>query len=216
MAAPLRVNLGCGKTPTLGWTNFDNSLSVRLARWPRLVDWLGTLRLLNPEQLQFALDAGASVAWADATKRIPLANESAAVVYTSHMLEHLDREQAGICLREAKRVLVHGGVLRVVVPDLGLLTSEYQRDGDADRLVERTLLAPNHRPLLLERIRAMVIGARHHLWMYDGRSLTRLLMSAGFVDVTVQPPGRTIIPDPGTLNLFERSDESVVVEGKKP
>ena len=26
-----RINIGCGSSPTAGWNNFDNSLSVRLA-----------------------------------------------------------------------------------------------------------------------------------------------------------------------------------------
>jgi hypothetical protein len=30
--ANLRVNVGCGSSPTPGWVNFDNSLSVRAAR----------------------------------------------------------------------------------------------------------------------------------------------------------------------------------------
>ena len=34
--ATVRVNVGCGSSPTPGWVNFDNSLSVRAARWPLL------------------------------------------------------------------------------------------------------------------------------------------------------------------------------------
>ena len=28
----LKINIGCGDTPTKGWSNYDNSWSVRLAK----------------------------------------------------------------------------------------------------------------------------------------------------------------------------------------
>jgi len=28
----MRVNIGCGQSPTPGWINFDNSLTVKIAR----------------------------------------------------------------------------------------------------------------------------------------------------------------------------------------
>jgi hypothetical protein len=34
----LRVNIGCGQTPTEGWNNYDNSLAVRIARIPIIPD----------------------------------------------------------------------------------------------------------------------------------------------------------------------------------
>ncbi len=52
--------------------------------------------------------------------------------------------------------------------------------------------------------------------MYDGKSLCRLLREAGFEGFSVMPPGRTMIPDPEPLNLREREDKSVYVEGIKP
>ena len=48
--------------------------------------------------------------------------------------------------------------------------------------------------------------------MYDGRSLTKLVESVGFIDVTLPPAGETRIPEPGPLDLFERADESVYLE----
>jgi len=41
------------------------------------------------------------------------------------MLEHLDREEAKLFLREALRVLKSGGIIRLVLPDLGKLIKEY-------------------------------------------------------------------------------------------
>ena len=32
----VRINIGCGKTPTNGWINFDNSPAIKLANSPFL------------------------------------------------------------------------------------------------------------------------------------------------------------------------------------
>jgi len=64
--------------------------------------------------------------------------------------------------------------------------------------------------------RALLVGDRHHAWMYDGRSLSRLLADHGFLGPGVLAPGETTIADPGALDLCERADESVYVEARKP
>ena len=56
---------------------------------------------------------------------------------------------------------------------------------------------------------------RNHHWMYDGASLSKLLYSGGFRDVTLPNPGETAISNPEPLDLFERADESVYAEAVK-
>ena len=60
------------------------------------------------------------------------------------------------------------------------------------------------------------MGARNHAWMYDGKSLTKLLEKHGFREVTLLPAGQTTIPDPGELDLREREEETVYIEARKP
>ncbi len=118
-----RVNVGCGQTPTAGWMNFDNSPSIRLARYPSLVAVLTALGLLRETQREFIHFAkGASIRYADATQRLPLPTSSVEVLYSSHMLEHLVRSETRDFLREAMRVLRPGGILRLAVPDLEICT----------------------------------------------------------------------------------------------
>jgi predicted SAM-dependent methyltransferase len=131
------------------------------------------------------------------------------------MLEHLDREEAERFLSEAYRVLVPGGYLRLVVPDLRKLVEEYITDRDADRFVARTLLTRPRARTLRERMRWLVVGDRHHLWMYDGQSLREAVLKAGFRDAWILDAGVTRIPNPGVLDLRERADESVYVEATK-
>jgi hypothetical protein len=208
-----KINIGCGATPTPGWLNFDNSLTVRIAALPWAAQMLSAVGLLNQVQYKFAqISREAGVRWAEATHRIPVGDRSASVVYASHMFEHLTTLQADRFLYEAQRVLVSGGVLRLAVPDLAKLAARYARIGDADAFVAGTLLAQDVSDTLRARIRSLVVGPRHHAWMYDGSSLCRRLARAGFLSPATLPAGKTTIPDPCGLNLHEREDESVYVE----
>ncbi len=58
---------------------------------------------------------------------LPFPSAYAAVCYSSHVLEHLDRPGARRLLAECFRILKSGGVIRVVVPDLEQLAREYLR-----------------------------------------------------------------------------------------
>lgn len=215
-----RINIGCGQTPTHGWYNYDNSFSIRIARYPILAKLLMSLGILNKHQMgyiEYVLNN--NILWADATKCIPVPDESIDVIYTSHMIEHLDRDEVKLFLSEAYRVLVHGGIIRVVVPDIKKQVSIYNENNDADVLIDHMYLSKSKNKTLLSKFIYLFVGDRHHKWMYDGASLARLLSSAGFMSCTVQPAGSTIINDPGELNLREREDESVYVEairGCKP
>src|ERR1035437_9527953 len=94
MSIRLMINVGCGRTPTVGWLNFDNSFTVRLARFPSCLRVLYYLKLASKDSLISApVIIQRNIAWADATTRLPLADESVAVVYSSHMLEQLNRRE---------------------------------------------------------------------------------------------------------------------------
>ena len=204
----VRINVGCGASPTDGWQNFDNSLTVRLAGVP-------LARYLIPDSPFAAAAKRGDVRYASALS-LPVGDASAEVVYSSHMLEHLDRDEAKAFLAECRRVLQPGGVLRLAVPDLRLIVDEYLSLEDADNMIHRTSLG-RMRPIgLRSRIKSFVVGERSHMWMYDGHSLARLVEQSGFDNPEIMAPGMTRIPDPGPLDLEERCDESVYVEAVRP
>jgi SAM-dependent methyltransferase len=213
----MRVNIGCGATPTEGWINLDNSVAVRAARRPVLLHGLRLAGVLSGESLDLAAAARAeNIQWADAVQRIPLPGGSAEAIYSAHMIEHLDRDEARRFLAEVRRVLRPAGIVRLAAPDLRLLVDEYMRSDDADEFMARTYLAQSRPAGVAGRVRSAVVGPRHHLWMYDGKSLTGLLRQAGFDQVTVLEPGETTIANPGCLDLKERAEESVYVEAVNP
>lgn len=212
-----RLNVGCGDSPTPGWTNYDNSPSARVARVPLVLALAERLGLVTRQQREFMRFVRAhDIRYADAVRRIPEADRSVEVLYTSHMVEHLDLDEAKRFLREARRVLVPGGIIRVAVPDVQYHVNRYVTDGDADGLLARLYLTRSRPKTSLARALRLFAGDRQHQWMYDGASLCRLLASAGFEAPQVMPAGTTQIPDPGPLNLAERSPESVFVEARNP
>jgi SAM-dependent methyltransferase len=213
----ITVNVGCGLSPTPGWLNFDNSLSVRMARWPVVPSAMSRMGFLAAKSAELAKMAqSGNVRFANAATRIPCASGSVAAVYSSHMIEHLDRAEARAFLAEVMRVLSPGGVVRIAAPDLSRLARDYLANGDADRFVAATHMGLDRPVGLRGWARWTLVGPRHHLWMYDGGSLTRLLSEAGFVDAAAVPPGSTRIAEPGQLDLTERGTESVYVEAIRP
>lgn len=213
----MRINVGCGHTATPSWMNFDNSLALRLAKIPLLPELLKAFRLIDTPQYQFILFAQSNqVKYGDATKRLLVADASVEVLYSSHMFEHLDRTEASSFLKEARRVLKPGGIIRLAVPDIERQVHEYLKHGDADAFIEGTYLAQPQPRTFLQRVRLLIVGARHHQWMYDGKSLCCLLSSHGFINAVVVSAGATKIANPAPLDLFERLSESVYVEAENP
>jgi SAM-dependent methyltransferase len=205
-----RINFGCGQSPTSEWINYDNSPAILLARWPLLTALLRRLRLINQTNLDFiAFCRSHAIGYADACRPLPHATGSVDAIYTSHMLEHLFREDAETFLRECHRVLRPGGVLRLAVPDLALDVKQYLEHGDADQFLaglEFDLAKPRG---LGERLRRALVGGRGH-------SLATLAAECGFIDIEAILPGTTRIKDCGKLDLWERSSQGWYIEATRP
>ncbi len=213
----MRVNVGCGQTPTEGWRNFDNSLSLRLAKIPFLPALLHKARILEAPQYQFIHFARSNrIEYGDVAKRLPLSDGSVDVLYSSHMLEHLDREEASLFLKEARRVLCPGGIIRLAVPDIHKHVQQYIESGNADAFIADTLLCHPRPRTIVQRLRILLVGTRHHQWMYDGASLRRLLLAHGVVKAEIMRAGETKVQAPEPLDLQERFSESVYVEAENP
>lgn len=189
-----------------GWTNLDFSWIIRLGRHERLCRGLRAAGLLSDprwERIQH-MDPG-TIVW-DLRRGIPFQDHTFDGVYHSHLLEHIDRASAPAFLRECRRVLKTGGVLRVVVPDLELLARRYLATVAAfpdraglqehtraveeifDQMIVRTPYVRGQQTALVRVAEAVLIGntARAgtlHRWMYDEISLTALLRQAGFSEV---------------------------------
>ncbi len=213
----MKIQVGCGDSPIPGWRNFDNSISLRLARVPFLARVLQRAGLLDARQYAFIrYTRNHHVNFGNAVKGLPLPDSCADALYSCHMLEHLSRSEAGKFLEEAKRVLIPGGIIRLAVPDLRRQAVRYLASGDADEFIDGTYLGEKEESSPARRLTWLLTGRRLHRWMYDEISLGRLLRKHGFSDIAAPPPGETRIKDPGELDLKEKSEESVYLEAAKP
>jgi predicted SAM-dependent methyltransferase len=92
----ISVNIGAGPFGTEGWTNID----------------------------MFKYK-GVSLVY-DCRQKMPFGNDSVERIRCEHVFEHLDRkDESPKFLQECRRVLIDGGTLRIVVPDLALFVNAY-------------------------------------------------------------------------------------------
>ena len=140
MTIPTRLHLGCGAKQIAGWFHVD------ALDYPH-IDHQGPV-----DDLSFVPDA------------------SAQIIYAAHVLEHFGRNTYMAALREWRRVLRPGGILRLAVPDFGASVWLY---------------ATGRLPRGIEDIRGLVCGGQRdqydfHGMIFDEASLTAALRDAGF------------------------------------
>jgi predicted SAM-dependent methyltransferase len=216
-----RLNLGCGLRTHPNWINVDGSWNATLAKHPILRKILSSLRFMPPDKAQIPWSRDIFVH--DIRRPLPFPDDSAEVVYASHVLEHLYREEGQQLIHECFRVLAPGGIIRIIVPDVKTIIREYQGErpfGElsprernlppADLLNERLLMrwpSPSRRHFLY-RIYEAWEDFHSHKWMYDEESLSDLLRSAGFVDLRSRTYADSLIP-----NIVDIEDSSRILNG---
>lgn len=89
------LNVGCGSTSHPAWTNID-------------------IAPQSPDIQRY-----------DIRKKLPYLDNCFDACYSSHVLEHLTKEEAKNIVSECLRVLKPGGIVRFVVPDLESIARNY-------------------------------------------------------------------------------------------
>ena len=227
----MRLNLGCGLLAPQGWVNVDGSWNARFAKHPFIRRVLSSLGLLPPGKMEIPWSS--TIFIHDIRKPLPFPDGSVAAIYASHVLEHLYFLEARKLILESFRVLVSGGVLRVVVPDLKAIVDEYLGErpfgplsGEmaslqpADRFNQRLLMRASEPPSpnLFYRLYEAYKDFHSHKWMYDRGSLVALFQWAGFVDV--QSEGCHVSRIDGIQAVEDKSrvlnGAGICVEGIRP
>lgn len=195
-ASELKLNIGCGISGIPGWVNIDNSPTILLSRLP-----LGRWIFRTP-------DWPRDVRRADVRKRIPFSDASVSYIYSSHTFEHFSYEEALAVAKECFRVLKPGGILRIVVPDLGMMVRDYLADTANPNASHRFI----GRLLLTSGVRDVLHSGAHHKQMFDAASLVHLQREAGFQSPAVSAFGSSRIPGIKDIELESRRSESLYVE----
>jgi SAM-dependent methyltransferase len=146
---------------------------------------------------------------------LPFPDNSADLIYSAHILEHLHyKTDALALLNDVRRVLAPSGAVRVVVPDIGAFAAAYA-SGNLDFFRKRReritfgAVLPTPTPLaeLLDyagsgpRFRPEIFFG--HKFGYDWETLAALLEEAGFREITRSSYMESAIPG---LNLDGYSD----------
>lgn len=203
----MKLNLGCGSVVIDGWVNVDYALGARLTKIP-------FFRALNKKIKLFDLDWDDRIYIHNLTTKFPWKDDSAHIVYSSHTLEHLSREEGLKFLKECHRVLRKGGIIRIVVPDLKHFVEEYSKGKvRAVEFVEKlgVLYGHNKNPVKNRLSRFIKFP---HKCMYDSPALLTILHDIGF-EVRKRMPFDSEIEDIKLIELEERTKNAVIAEGNK-
>ncbi len=179
---PYRLHLGCGKVRLEGWVNLD------------------------AERVPGVVDVAVDLRWG-----VPLAAGSCELVFCEHFLEHLDPADGVRFLRECRRLLAPGGVLRVAMPSLDLILEQAHLGGwEAQEWLKLPGLAS-----VRTRAEMLNIAFRWwgHRWLYDREELHRRLGESGFDRIEDVEPGQSTRPE--LRSLETRPDSLLVCEATK-
>lgn len=200
------VNLGCGLRCLPNWINIDGSPTA----------FLGSRRysLINRFLYKFT---GASAHYSfkeyneiiqksglhffDLRHGIPFKNENVDVIYSSHFIEHIKKEDAQNFLKGCYRALKGGGLMRLVVPDLDFAFEMY-KNGQINEMLERFFYTS---PDLCD--------FAAHKYGYNFLTLENILEEIGFIDVKKVAYQRGNCPNIDFLDIYP--DYSLYVEFRK-
>ena len=87
----LKVHLGCGKNALDGFLNFDNNLFLLFKYIPFIENFLSHFNFIPKWFCEFIkISREKNIKYCDASKKIPFKDSTVDLIYSCHMLEHLD------------------------------------------------------------------------------------------------------------------------------
>lgn len=202
---PVYVNLGSSMTVAPGWMNIDGSPNTAVARLPvpilRLAYRFTGSTTWYSEQEYVAKLRSHQFVHHNLRYGVPLHDDIADAIFTSHFIEHLYHSDAVRLLTDCFRALKPGGSIRVCVPDLRIAVDAYLA-GRAAEALDYFFIERNARTY------------DRHLYMYDLELLTQVLADCGFADIRRCSFREGSTPDLEVLD--NRPEQTLYVEARKP
>lgn len=179
----MKLHVGCGRNLFQGWVNLD----------------YGKCPVENgPPYIQH-----------DLRQSIPLPNNSCALIYSEHLIEHLTLDEGKTLLREFMRLLKPGGTVRISTPDLRTLFDAYL-DKNVNRYANVGFLPKTPCQMVNEGMRSW-----EHKFLYDKQELADVLQDAGFVHVRARAYRISAIADLRDLETRPYNGE-IIMEADRP
>lgn len=177
LSEPLRLNAGCGPFPAPGWINTD----------------------VRPQTgLSFR---------SDCTRGLPLADGTVSYAVSIHLLQDLSWQVIPAVVRELRRVLMSGGVLRIAVPDLDRAIDAYRNNEPAYFYVPDA----DARDIGAKLVTQIIWYGSVHTPFTFGYA-RELLLTHGFVSVRRCAYRETTSSHPDIVQFDNRPRESLFIE----
>jgi predicted SAM-dependent methyltransferase len=137
-----------------------------------------------------------TVMYLDVTKPFPFDSEMFEYIHAEHLIEHLSWSDGLRMLRECRRVLTPGGIIRIATPDLATLLGLYyeQQHDDLGRryiewITDLTLAdVDDYKAAFVINNAFTNFG---HKFLYDRELLELALTKAAFIDIREFPMGES-------------------------
>jgi predicted SAM-dependent methyltransferase len=168
----------------------------------------------EPDRL-YRVDGERHFAQLDACQPLPFEAGAVDWVYAEHLIEHIPPDAAIDWLREVRRVLLPGGVLRLTTPDLRRYVESCLNEDGFFARHRRRLRTAGVGPPMPERPAFMfnqLFYLYGHRWIYDFEELRHALGQAGFGVVTACGFRQGARQDVASLDRVLRNDETIYVE----
>lgn len=179
---PYKLHIGSGPVKLPGWVNIDMTVE------PGITD----LKL-------------------DISKGLPFEDNSCALIYHEHCLEHLPVKEGVEFLKECHRVLKKGGVTRISTPSLDVILQKCHEGNWRD---QHWLQSSRYRSI---QTKAEMLNAVFrwwgHQWVYDREELHRRLREAGFTQIKDVEWGMSEVEE--LRNRETRKDSLLICEAYK-
>lgn len=199
------VNLGCGLRCLPEWINIDGSLtaifgSKKFAFINKLLYKLaGSSAYYTFKEFNYVIKK-CGLRFYDLRQGVPFHDESVDVIYTSHLLEHLNKKDGENFIKECYRALKKGGLIRISVPDLDIAFKTY-KEGKVKEMLDLFFYTSD------------TYDFHMHKYNYNFQTLKKLLEEANFIRAKKQSYQKGECPNIDFLDLYP--DHSLYVEAKK-
>ena len=152
--------------------------------------------------------------WVDARNPIKLKDCSAELIYSSHLVEHLEHHELIFHLRECYRLLKSGGILRLGIPDFRTIIVKYN---DNDFLKTHKNIVPGEKfgipddlICYMDLVNRAFYEFGQHKTALDFIKINNLLRFAGFNKEKIK---QTTFKS--EYDLIERKNATFYVEARK-
>lgn len=200
----VKVNVGSGFNVTPGWINIDGNFNLIFRKLPKSLlkliykytdvkKWFEQEYFVNTLSNNFFIHHNIEYG-------LPFRSETVDFIYSSHLLEHLFKDDAEFLINEMYRVLKKGGILRIVVPDLEYVVELYKKSKKEEAL---EYFFPNSKADYFSR----------HRYMYDFDLLAILMQKIGFHSIKKWEFRKGELPDVHLLD--NRPTDSLHIEARK-